>query len=89
MSESIPEIDCDVAVIGGGIAGLSAALSAMNEGAEVILLEKAPKLQRGGNSAMPKSDTRANRMNTAQPARPEKTFSTLFCGSHVAGRTKS
>ena len=52
MSESIPEIDCDVAVIGGGIAGLSAALSAMNEGAEVILLEKAPKLQRGGNSAI-------------------------------------
>ena len=52
MPESIPEIDCDVAVIGGGIAGLSAAISAMNEGAEVILLEKAPKLQRGGNSAI-------------------------------------
>ena len=52
MSESIPEIDCDVVVIGGGIAGLSAAISAMHEGAEVILLEKAPKLQRGGNSAI-------------------------------------
>lgn len=52
MIVNIPEIDCDVAVIGGGIAGLSAALTAMHEGAEVILIEKAPKLQRGGNSAI-------------------------------------
>jgi tricarballylate dehydrogenase len=52
MSESIPEIECDVAVIGGGIAGLSTALTAMNAGAEVILLEKAPKLQRGGNTGI-------------------------------------
>ena len=52
MSENIPEVECDVAVIGGGIAGLSAAIAAMHEGAEVILLEKAPKLQRGGNTAI-------------------------------------
>jgi tricarballylate dehydrogenase len=52
MGANIPEIDCDVAVIGGGIAGLSAAITAMREGAEVILIEKAPKLQRGGNSAI-------------------------------------
>jgi len=52
MSENIPEVECDVAVIGGGIAGLSAAIAATHEGAEVILLEKAPKLQRGGNTAI-------------------------------------
>jgi tricarballylate dehydrogenase len=52
MLDTIPEIDCDVAVIGGGIAGLSAAITAMHEGTEVILIEKAPKLQRGGNSAI-------------------------------------
>lgn len=52
MSDNIPEFECDVAVIGGGIAGLSAAITAMHEGAEVILIEKAPKLQRGGNSAI-------------------------------------
>jgi len=52
MLENIPEVECDVAVIGGGIAGLSAAISAVGEGAEVILLEKAPKLQRGGNTAI-------------------------------------
>jgi tricarballylate dehydrogenase len=52
MPDNIPEVECDVAVIGGGIAGLSAAITAMHEGAEVILLEKAPKLQRGGNTAI-------------------------------------
>ncbi|MBI3796289.1 MAG: FAD-dependent tricarballylate dehydrogenase TcuA [Deltaproteobacteria bacterium] len=52
MLDTIPEIDCDVAVIGGGIAGLSAAITAMHEGAEVILIEKAPKLQRGGNTGI-------------------------------------
>ena len=52
MLDTIPEVECDVAVIGGGIAGLSAAITAMHEGAEVILLEKAPKLQRGGNTAI-------------------------------------
>lgn len=52
MLDTIPEIDCDVAVIGGGIAGLSAAITAMHAGAETIVIEKAPKLQRGGNSAI-------------------------------------
>ncbi len=40
----------DVAVVGGGIAGLSAALSAHEAGASVVLLEKAPKSGRGGNT---------------------------------------
>ncbi|MBI3245165.1 MAG: FAD-dependent tricarballylate dehydrogenase TcuA [Deltaproteobacteria bacterium] len=52
MPNTIPEIDCDVAVIGGGIAGLSAAITARHAGAETIVIEKAPKLQRGGNSAI-------------------------------------
>jgi tricarballylate dehydrogenase len=40
----------DVAVVGGGIAGLSAAISARESGAEVVLLEKAPRSGRGGNT---------------------------------------
>lgn len=40
----------DVVVIGGGNAGLCAALSARESGASVLLLEKAPEAWCGGNS---------------------------------------
>ena len=40
----------DVAVIGGGNAGLCAALAARETGASVIVLERAPRDFRGGNS---------------------------------------
>jgi tricarballylate dehydrogenase len=40
----------DVVVIGGGIAGLSTALGGCQAEAEVILVEKAPRDQRGGNT---------------------------------------
>jgi tricarballylate dehydrogenase len=41
---------CDVLVVGGGNAGLSAAITAREAGASVLLLEHAPKAMRGGNS---------------------------------------
>lgn len=41
----------DVIVLGGGNAGLCAALSAREQGARVALLERAPHEHRGGNSA--------------------------------------
>src|SRR6185295_8176420 len=40
----------DVAVLGGGNAGLCAALSAADRGARVVIVESAPKVFRGGNS---------------------------------------
>jgi tricarballylate dehydrogenase len=40
----------DVVVAGGGNAGVTAALSASEHGARVLLAERAPKWQRGGNS---------------------------------------
>ena len=40
----------DVAVLGGGNAGLCATLSARQRGARVVVLESAPKAFRGGNS---------------------------------------
>jgi len=44
-------VTVDVLVIGGGNAALCAALMAREAGASVLLLEAAPKLWRGGNSA--------------------------------------
>ena len=43
-------MECDVAIVGGGNAGLVAAIEAANQGANIILLEKAPIKLRGGNS---------------------------------------
>ncbi len=44
------ETDPDIVVVGGGNAGLCAALSARELGASVVVLEAAPKPYRGGNS---------------------------------------
>jgi tricarballylate dehydrogenase len=42
----------DVLVVGAGSAALSAALAALEQGARVGILEKAPRLERGGNSML-------------------------------------
>ena len=41
----------DVIVVGAGNAGLCAALTARESGARVLILEKAPRAERGGNTA--------------------------------------
>ena len=45
---TIPETD--VLVVGAGNAALCAALSAQEHGARVLVLERAPQAERGGNS---------------------------------------
>ena len=46
------QINTDVLVVGAGNAGIAAAIAAREQGADVVVLEKAPKSQRGGNSAL-------------------------------------
>lgn len=50
MEQEIFESDYDIIVLGSGVAGLAAALSGSEHGAHVLLVEKAPPSQRGGNS---------------------------------------
>jgi tricarballylate dehydrogenase len=44
------ELECDVVVVGGGNAALTAALAAEEQSANVVVLERAPFDERGGNS---------------------------------------
>jgi len=44
------EMQCDVLVVGAGNAALTAALAAQEQGARVMVIEKAPHDLRGGNT---------------------------------------
>ena len=43
MKQTTSTLDCDVAVVGAGIVGISHALAAVRRGAKVVLLDAAPK----------------------------------------------
>src|SRR4051812_39383670 len=47
----MPQQQYDVIVVGGGNAAFCAALSALEQGAKVLVLERAPEEKRGGNTS--------------------------------------
>jgi tricarballylate dehydrogenase len=53
------DLSTDIVIIGAGLAGLSAALTARKHGASVIVLECAPEAERGGNSRFSNGAMRA------------------------------
>ncbi len=55
----------DVLVVGGGTAALCAAISARRAGASVVLLEQAPRMQRGGNTRHSRNLRVVHEMSTA------------------------
>ena len=57
----------DVLIIGGGAAGLSAALSASGQGAKTLVLEAAPRV---GRKILASGNGRCNMMNTGPASYP-------------------
>jgi tricarballylate dehydrogenase len=70
------KMETDVLVVGGGNAALSAALSARDQGVKVLVIERAPKFYRGGNSRLTRDyrvmNTRENKYMTGMY--PEEEF---------------
>lgn len=81
-------LDADVIVVGAGNAAASAAIAARNAGARVIMLEAAPKEERGGNSTYTAGATRLV-YNSAEDVKTlvdlsDAEFATMDFGSYTA-----
>ena len=66
---TVPEtwdVEADVVVVGFGAAGFAASVAAHDLGAEVVILEKAPEGEHGGNTRV----AGQGYLNTSTPTRP-------------------
>ncbi len=74
-------METDIVVVGCGIAGLSAAAAAHEAGARVIVLERAPKDERGGNTRYTEAYLRMNSIDQVSDDFEEK--QATFGGGHL------
>ena len=76
------DMQADVVVVGFGAAGAATAITAHDLGARVLILEKAPKGQEGGN-------TRAAAQGYLNTSSPEKAaaYLTALCGPYTVPKS--
>ncbi|HEY5315751.1 MAG TPA: FAD-dependent oxidoreductase [Pirellulales bacterium] len=82
---SVPDkwdVEADVVVVGFGAAGVAAAVSAHELGAKVVILEKAPEGQEGGNTRV----AGQGYLNTSSPE-PAAAYLTALCGPFTVPQT--
>ncbi|HWB47517.1 MAG TPA: FAD-binding protein [Stellaceae bacterium] len=72
------DLDADVVVVGFGAAGVAAAVSAHDRGAKVVILEKAPEGEHGGNTRV----AGQGYLNTSDAA-DAAAYLTALCGPYT------
>jgi succinate dehydrogenase/fumarate reductase flavoprotein subunit len=75
---SVWDAEADVVVVGFGAAGMAAAVSAHELGADVVILEKAPEGQEGGNTRV----AGQGYLNTSSPDKAAA-YLTALCGPYT------
>ena len=81
LRDTLPEkgdIAADVVVVGFGAAGAATAITAHDAGARVLILEKAPKGQEGGNTRVA-----AQGYLNATPVDKAITYLNALCGPYA------
>jgi succinate dehydrogenase/fumarate reductase flavoprotein subunit len=82
---SVPQqwdVEADVVVVGFGAAGVAASVTAHDLGAKVVILEKAPEGQEGGNTRV----AGQGYLNTSS-AEPAIAYLTALCGPYTVPET--
>ncbi len=80
------DVEADVVVVGFGAAGVAASVTAHDLGAKVVILEKAPEGQEGGNTRVAGQgylNTSSVEKGSGLPDRPMRTLHRA--GAHGAG----
>src|SRR6202012_5374667 len=76
------DVEADIVVVGFGAAGMAAAVTAHELGAEVVILEKAPEGQEGGNTRV----AGQGYLNTSA-VEPAIAYLTALCGPYTVPET--